>query len=115
MDSRTSRGIEAKGNFTNQNETSPNVVAFLAQEPETDRIYYALGQKCWETNGDHLRYVGTAAVVRDIVGMANLFDGPKTPINYWGFDYGTVIGSYLVNSMFESLGRIIIKFILGCR
>ncbi len=51
-------------------------------------------------NGDHLRFVGTAAVVRDIVGMADLFDGPGALINYLGFDYGTVIGSYLVNSTF---------------
>ncbi|KAF8333063.1 Alpha/Beta hydrolase protein [Cantharellus anzutake] len=107
------QGIEAKGNFTNQNETDPDVIAFLSQEPLTDLVYYALGQKCWEMNGDHLRYVGTTAVVRDIIGMANLFDGPEAPVNYWGFSYGTIIGSYLVNMFPHRVGHVIIDGVVN--
>lgn len=93
-----SSGIEAKGNFTNADETDPDVQAFWAQEPELDRLLYAVGQQCLQRNVDLLSYVGTAAVVRDIVAMSDAIEGPGKDINYIGFSYGTTIASYLVNS-----------------
>lgn len=41
-----------------------------------------------------------AAAVRDMVAIADYLDGPDKPINYWGFSYGTIIGSYFINSAF---------------
>jgi len=55
-------GIEAKGNFTNFDETDPDVQAFWQQEPEVDKLLGELGQICLRKNGDTLLYVGTAAV-----------------------------------------------------
>lgn len=74
-----------KGNFTNADNSDPDMQAFWSQEPLVDGLLYGIGQKCWEKNGENLLYVGTAAVVRDIVGMADLLDGTDKPINYWGF------------------------------
>lgn len=45
-----------------------------------------------------LRYMGTAATVRDLVAMADTFDGAGSPINFWGMHHGSLIGSYLVKS-----------------
>ncbi|KIJ31181.1 hypothetical protein M422DRAFT_267131 [Sphaerobolus stellatus SS14] len=42
------------------------------------------------------------AVARDIVSMSNCLDGPDSPVNYYGFSYGSVLGAYLVNSTFFS-------------
>ena len=61
--------------------------------------YEEAGQKCLDSeNGKYLQYVGTAAAVRDMVSIANVLDGPDTPINYIGISYGTLIGSWFVNS-----------------
>ena len=76
-----------KGNFTSSDPNDPNVQQFWGLEPQTDKMLYEAGQKCWEKNGDHLFYVGTAAVVRDVIGMTELLDGPGSPVNYWGFRY----------------------------
>lgn len=56
------RGIEAKGNFTNPDQTDPDAQAFWAQEPEVDKLLGDLGQLCLQRVGDALQYVGTAAV-----------------------------------------------------
>ena len=81
------RSFEVKGNFTSNDPNDPNVQQFWALEPQTDTVLYEMGQKCWELNGDILFYVGTAAVVRDIIGMTELLDGPGSLVNYWGFRY----------------------------
>ena len=60
--------------------------------------YEQVGQDCLRKNDQYLKYVGTAAAVRDIVSMADAIDGPNATINYLGISYGTLIGTWLVNS-----------------
>ena len=45
-----------------------------------------------------LPYMGTAASARDLAAMADEFDGPGSPINFWGTGHGSLIGSYLLKS-----------------
>ncbi|KAG8931574.1 hypothetical protein FRC02_002502 [Tulasnella sp. 418] len=98
------KGIEARGNFTNQAD-----IDFLISQ--TDAItagidaWYAI---CEENVGENLKYIGTTAVVRDMVAMADALEGPDKPVNYWGFSYGTTIGSYFVNMFPNRVGRVII-------
>ncbi|KAI1785049.1 hypothetical protein LXA43DRAFT_170790 [Ganoderma leucocontextum] len=40
--------------------------------------------------------MGTAASARDLVAMADAFDGPGSPINFWGIGHGSLIGSYVL-------------------
>lgn len=51
---------------------------------ETDTFLDAIASKCLENNGDNLKYVGTVAVVRDMLSLADAIDGHGKPINYWG-------------------------------
>ena len=44
-------------------------------------------------------YMGTAASVRDMVAMADFFDGPGSAINFWGIESGARVGQYLLQSM----------------
>ncbi|KAG8721739.1 hypothetical protein FRC08_010620 [Ceratobasidium sp. 394] len=97
-------GLEAKGNFTDQADLD----AFYAQVPEVDKLLIELGQKCLEYSPDTFQYVGTAAVVRDMVAMHDYLEGPDKPVNYWGFSYGTVIGIYFVNMFPDRVGRVAI-------
>ena len=61
--------------------------------------YEEVGQKCLKSeNGRYLQYLGTAAAVRDMVSIANVLDGPDAPINYAAISYGTLIGTWFVNS-----------------
>ena len=71
--------------------------AFVAGLRVADARNAALARLCIERSGDALKHVGTATVVRDLVRLYDELEGDDTPINFWGFSYGTVVGSYLVN------------------
>jgi len=63
---------------------------------------------CQERSGGIMKYVSTATVVRDLVALHDALEGDIKPIDYWGFSYGTIVGSYLVNMFPDRVGRIII-------
>ena len=46
-----------------------------------------------------MQYVGTAATTRDLVAMADAFDGPGSPVNFWSMYEGSLVGSHLLSSM----------------
>ena len=88
-------GINWLDDFTNQTDLD----AFRAQGPIMDAKYREFGERCLQgPNATTLQYVGTAATVRDLVGLADAVLGPDTPIYYWGLSYGTVIGAWFANS-----------------
>ena len=45
-----------------------------------------------------MQYVGTAATTRDLVAMADAFDGPTSPIRFLGLYEGAIVGSHLIAS-----------------
>ncbi|KAI0669578.1 hypothetical protein C8Q78DRAFT_1080286 [Trametes maxima] len=59
-------------------------------------------------NSTMLRYVGTAATTRDLVAMADAFDGLGSPVNFWGMSYGSLIGNYLLRMFPKRAGRIVL-------
>ena len=82
------------GNFTDPEDLS----VLFGQAESMQTKFEETGRLCLERNGDMLKYVGTAATVRDMVAMADAFDGPGSPVNYYGISYGTVVGVWLMNS-----------------
>ncbi len=75
------------------------MAAFQAQASILDAQYKAFGEKCLQgPNATTLQYIGTAATVRDMVGLADVIQGPNTPIFYWGLSYGTLVGAWFANS-----------------
>ncbi len=78
--------------------------ALLTQAETMQQKYEEVGQRCLQSpSGKDLKYIGTAATVRDMVAMADALEGPDTPINYFGVSYGTLIGSWLVNSELSTI------------
>ena len=72
---------------------------FNSQVDVMDARWKAFGDLCLKhETGQYLPYVGTTATVRDLVAIAEYFDGKDSDINYYGFSYGTTIGNYLINS-----------------
>ncbi|OCH90222.1 hypothetical protein OBBRIDRAFT_835209 [Obba rivulosa] len=65
-------------------------------------------KQCLRDIGDLLQYAGTAASVRDLVAMADIIDGPGSPINFWGMSSGSLIGSYLIQMFPERVGRVVL-------
>ncbi|SJX62106.1 uncharacterized protein SRS1_12955 [Sporisorium reilianum f. sp. reilianum] len=55
---------------------------------------------------EHGKYVGTTAVARDMQ-LLHRFFGDKR-INYWGFSYGTVLGSTFADMFPQDVNRLII-------
>ncbi|KAL7277698.1 hypothetical protein ACG7TL_008632 [Trametes sanguinea] len=56
-----------------------------------------------------LKYVGTAAAVRDIISFADYLDGPGSKVNFWGVDFGALIGNYLLYMFPERAGRVVLQ------
>ena len=98
------RGIEMTGNFTNQSD----IDALLAQADTMQRKYVEVGRRCKRhSDGKYLKYIGTAATARDLLALADALDGPGSPVNYFGYSYGTVLGSWFVNSTCSLLSYIV--------
>lgn len=60
-------------------------------------------QRATECSDTVLRYVGTAATVRDMVEMADAFDGPESAVHFWGTESGARIGAHLLRSTSSKL------------
>ncbi|KAG9119040.1 hypothetical protein FRC07_006157 [Ceratobasidium sp. 392] len=97
-------GVEARGNFTDP----ADLQAFYDYVPGVDQELLAFGKQCLQYMPDTFQYLGTAAVVRDMVAMHDYLEGPDKPINYWGLSYGTAIGIYMVNMFPTRVGRVVL-------
>ncbi|OSD00757.1 alpha/beta-hydrolase [Trametes coccinea BRFM310] len=103
-------GIEMTGNFTDP----ADVQALLSQAPIMQKKYEELGQRCMQhPTGKYLKYVGTAATVRDMVALADALDGPDAPINYVGTSYGTLLGSWFINMFPERVGHVLLDGVVN--
>ena len=88
-------GIEFSSKFTDQHD----IDVLLSQAPLMQAKYEELGRRCLtQPGGQYLPYVGTAATARDIAALADALDGPGSPINFFGLSYGSLLGSWLINS-----------------
>lgn len=81
-----------------RNLTDPiDLAVFTANIRKADASNAALAKLCADTSGDTLSHVGTATVVRDLEYLSRIIEGESVPVNFWGFSYGTAVGSYFVN------------------
>jgi pimeloyl-ACP methyl ester carboxylesterase len=102
-------GLEARGNFTDQKDLD----YFYSQVDEVDTKLQELDAKCVSMSGDSLKYVGSVAAVKDMIAMSDVIEGAGKTLNYWGFSYGTIIGSYFVNMYPARVGRVIIDGVVN--
>ncbi|KAG8829718.1 hypothetical protein FRC20_008600, partial [Serendipita sp. 405] len=79
--------VGAHGNLT----IASDVDFIMTQVSTFDSAAQSLNQRMIERNGDLLKYVGTCAVVRDLVYLVDSVYGQGTDVNFWGLSYGTVI------------------------
>ncbi|KAH7335773.1 TAP-like protein-domain-containing protein [Rhizoctonia solani] len=85
---------------------------FYSHIDEVDSILVKFGKQCNAQSKDMLKYVGTAATVRDMVALHDYLEGTEL-INYWGISYGTILGSYFVNMFPKRVGRVIIDGVVS--
>jgi pimeloyl-ACP methyl ester carboxylesterase len=75
-----------------------------------------LGEECVQANRDtNAKYVGTMAVVQDLVHFTTLQAAQRNepnpeeaPVNYYGISYGTTIGHTLAATYPQRIGRMIL-------
>ncbi|KAI0655670.1 hypothetical protein C8Q70DRAFT_408563 [Cubamyces menziesii] len=74
------------------------------------RIQSMVVEECIrKQNTTTLSYMGTAATVRDLVALADFFDGPNSAINFWGLESGALVGQYLLQMFPERAGRVLLQ------
>ena len=71
--------LELRGNFSDAAERQ----WFYSHVNETDKALIRFGKQCDKASRYMLKYIGTAANVRDMVALHDYLEGDK-PINYWG-------------------------------
>lgn len=101
-------GLEARGNLTDQRDLDE----FYAQVGEVDTLLGEYGKRCIDYSPGTFQYIGTTAVVRDMVALHDLLEGQDKLINYWGISYGTAIGSYFINMFPDRVGRVVLDGVL---
>jgi len=71
---------------------------FHSRVQETDAKWDEFGQRCLASeSGPYLKYVGTSSNVRDLVSLADKIVGREQPIDFYGYSYGTIVGSHLLS------------------
>ncbi|CAE6502965.1 unnamed protein product [Rhizoctonia solani] len=100
--------LELRSDFTNTTALNE----FYSHIDEVDSMLVKFGKQCNTQSKHMLKYIGTTATVRDMVGLHDYLEGTKL-INYWGFSYGTILGSFFVNMFPERVGRVIIDGVLN--
>ncbi|KAH7093915.1 TAP-like protein-domain-containing protein [Auriculariales sp. MPI-PUGE-AT-0066] len=83
-------------------------VVFRQQLRAWDARLRLAGELCAKNGGSVMRYMDTGTVARDLEQLSSVISGPNTPINYWGFSGGSIIGSYWVNMFPHRVGRVIL-------
>ncbi|KAI0698769.1 TAP-like protein-domain-containing protein [Earliella scabrosa] len=77
----------------------------LAQADSMQQTYEEAVRRCQEReNAKYLKYMGTAATARDVVALADAVDGKGAPVNFIGYSWGTVLGTWLE----QRVGKIIV-------
>ncbi|KAH8111001.1 Alpha/Beta hydrolase protein [Phellopilus nigrolimitatus] len=87
--------------------------AFVAGLKLADARNAVYARLCHERSGETLKHVGTATVVRDLVRLYAELESEDALINFWGFSYGTIVGSYLVNMFPDRVGKIVIDGVVN--
>ncbi|KAL1688662.1 Alpha/Beta hydrolase protein [Schizophyllum commune] len=100
---------------TNALLDADDVADFYSHMNETDALYKVFGKQCVERRGDVLKYLGTAAAVRDMVALADYLEPERKEINYYGISYGTVIGATFVNMFPDRVGRVVIDGVVDAQ
>ncbi|KAI0702717.1 Alpha/Beta hydrolase protein [Earliella scabrosa] len=99
------RGIEMTGTFSDPDD----IQRLLAQADSLQQKYEEVVRRCQEReDGKYLKYIGTAATVRDVVALVDALDGKGAPVNLIGYSWGSVLASWLMQMFPERVGKIIV-------
>ncbi|KAG8846395.1 hypothetical protein FRB96_002008 [Tulasnella sp. 330] len=88
--------------------SAKDVKTFNTNVKPWSSVVETLTSECNQKNAAYLTQVGTVAVVHDLVAIADAIGGSQTPINYYGFSYGTILGAYFINLLPHRVGRVVL-------
>ena len=78
---------------------------FYDMQEDVDKKLHGFAQRCFAKHGNHLKYLGTAAVARDLLAMADHLS-PGKPVNLWLFSYATGESVRLLQSYVQNFIKV---------
>jgi pimeloyl-ACP methyl ester carboxylesterase len=77
-----------------------------AEVDQLDRQARAIAERCAETDGDRLAFLGSDSVARDLDLLREALGDDR--LNYYGLSYGTLLGLRYLERFPERAGRIVL-------
>ncbi|KIM22455.1 hypothetical protein M408DRAFT_28686 [Serendipita vermifera MAFF 305830] len=108
---RQTRGagkIESRGNLTQPSDIS----FFRSQASFFEDFSNQFHSRFRAKIGNNLKYIGTCATVRDLVGMVDAIYGQGADVNFYGYSYGALIAAYLTQMFPQRVGKVIADGVL---
>jgi len=89
-------------------ENTPRTDAWLDEIRESAAAY---GEACAEATGELLGYVDTVNTAHDLDMLRSVVGDNK--LNYIGYSYGTLVGSYYAEMFPENVGRVVLDGVVN--
>ncbi|KAI9368231.1 hypothetical protein BJX61DRAFT_550590 [Aspergillus egyptiacus] len=76
---------------------------------EYDSAVGEIADDCVQYNSSALYTSSTAYVARDMIAIADAVEEkPNATVNYWGFSYGTILGTEFIQTFPERVGKVVL-------
>ncbi|KAI0786975.1 TAP-like protein-domain-containing protein [Abortiporus biennis] len=102
------RGFDVASNLSDSDLKS----IVYRQQVEANAFLRTEMELCTKNEPEDLKYISTTLAARDLEFITRTIEGENARINYFGTDYGSVLGQYLINMFPDRIGRVVLDSVI---